>query len=40
MASALSGAMALNGCAGANKNSAIEYRDGVLTVAADPNCAE
>ena len=39
MASALSGAMALNGCAGANKNSAIEYRDGVLTVAADPNCA-
>jgi hypothetical protein len=36
MASALGGAMALNACAGTGKNSAVEYKNGVLTLAADP----
>jgi hypothetical protein len=36
MASALTGAMALNSCAGSNKNSTVDYKDGVLTLAAEP----
>ena len=32
----MAGALAIDGCAGAQKNGAVEYSGGVLTVAADP----